>query len=778
MNLEKVCAAIIRWGFYLLAVIVPLVLTPWNYELFEFNKMIAVYTLTAVIVSAWLVRMFDRKKLTIARTPLDIPIGLFFASQLVSAVFSIDPHISWLGYYSRFNGGVWSLVCYILLYYAFVSNYITTVKIPSNESRITNNESRKKSKFNLPTPVIPDSGSMIRRLLSVFLATGSIVAIYGFLERLGIDKNLWVQDVQTRVFSTLGQPNWLAAYLVALIPLSMAYVINRISYRKAENGKQITENKDILAEFFRHPSSVISLFITLLFFFVLLCTRSRSGLLGLAVAEVIFWSAVILNSREKIRILIPFGLIHGVFFLVIFFNGSYIPQIDKYLTLSAWSARMAPKSVTQNAPVEAATPKPSGTLLEYGGTESGTIRKYVWEAAINAWKATPKNLMIGTGTETFAWTFFQYRPDGHNLVSEWDFLYNKAHNEYLNYLATTGLFGLGSYLTFIFLFIITFLKYQISNIKYQINFKYKNLKNNPQINSFNQISSDNEAIQLFNNLLIIAMFAGWISILVTNFFGFSVVIIQLFMFLFPAMVLVLANEDLPFTEIALPSWTSGIGKIIFTLAGFTMVIIVFLYWYADTLYAKGYRLSRSGLAAQAQPLLEDAISINPGEPNYHDELANVLSAITYQTLENKDTTGAQDSAKKSISENELALKISPNNVNFWKTRTKILYALSTYDPKFNTMAIEALTRALSLSPNDPKIIYNLGILYGRENNPEKAIALMEKSKAVKPNYRDAYYGLYVMYNEAGDDKKAKAELIEYLTKVDPNDQEFKTRLAQ
>ena len=35
-----------------------------------------------------------------------------------------------------------------------------------------------------------------------------------------------------------------------------------------------------------------------------------------------------------------------------------------------------------------------------------------------------------------------------------------------------------------------------------------------------------------------------------------------------------------------------------------------------------------------------------------------------------------------IESNEKALKISPKNVNFWKSRTRILYALSQLDEKY------------------------------------------------------------------------------------------------
>src|SRR3972149_10537896 len=98
----------IAYAFYALFIIVPLILTPWNYELFEFNKMLTVYALTLVIAGAWAVEMIRQKKILYSRTPFDLPLLLFFASQILSTIFSIEPHTSVWGYYSRFHGGLFS----------------------------------------------------------------------------------------------------------------------------------------------------------------------------------------------------------------------------------------------------------------------------------------------------------------------------------------------------------------------------------------------------------------------------------------------------------------------------------------------------------------------------------------------------------------------------------------------------------------------------------------------------------------------------------------------
>lgn len=681
MNVSAWCSRIIRISFYLLFILVPLILTPWNYELFEFNKMVVTYGLTVIILSAWVVKMLSDREIRIAKTPLDIPIALFVASQLVSSLFSIDPHVSWFGYYSRFNGGMWSIFSYVILYYAFVTHF-----------------------------------PPVKKTLNTIVAIAALVALYGVAEHFGIDKHLWVQDVQSRVFSTLGQPNWLAAYLVALVPIAWALGFNNFIWGS----------------------------ISILFFLVVLFTRSRSGLLGLAVADIIFWGIIFTKSfaspkELKKKIFNRCIFLHAVFALIIFLNGTYIDQVDRWFTFAGWKNRIT-HMVTPAPKVEKT---PSGTLLESGGTESGLIRKYVWQAAVTAWRANTKNMILGTGTETFAFAFYQYRPQGHNMTSEWDFLYNKAHNEYLNYLATTGLFGLGSYLLLIGSFIFWYISKCIKGVN-----------------------------------LTLALFAGWTSILFTNFFGFSVVVMQLFFFLFPALMIALAaNMNIRVFPLRLTARISQTFSLTILLALLILLVLLTRYWQADTLFSTGYRLARANQFAQAETVDTKAVAFNPGEPMYHDELATTLGSLALAAVDAKNAILAASLAKQSLAESDRAIRISPKNVNFWKTRTKLYYTFSTFDPEFNQAAIAALEMAQTLSPNDPKIIYNLAILYGRQGDNERAVQLLKEAKTLKPNYRDVYFGLYVFYTEMKNPTAARAELQYYLDHVDPNDTDFQSRLT-
>lgn len=731
------CNRLMRAGFYLLFGFIPLLLTPWNYELFEYNKMMGVYAVTVLITTAWIVKMVKERELRIARTPLDLPILLFVASQLVSTLFSIDPHVSWFGYYSRFNGGMWSILSYALLYYAFLSN----------RDIYTDNASR--------TPTL--------RLIHASLITGTVVAVYGVLERLGIDKHLWVQDVQNRVFSTLGQPNWLAAYLVALFPLTLAFAF----------GAQLTKHKDQMNGAVQHHTRsnfggivpmdfVVWSLLSILFFITLLFTRSRSGMFGFAIADIVFWALMILPKRSVTRttehtrahmLKRPGIILHVIFAAIIFLNGTGIPQVDGIVTFAGIRNRINTAlhrtSPAQQAEATASAKPSAGPALETGGTESGTIRKYVWQGAVNAWNSSVKTRLIGTGTETFAFAFYRFRPAGHNLTSEWDFLYNKAHNEYLNYLATTGAFGLGSYLLFIGAFIYWFVKTRMAT------------------HSGAQSDTLSESVTA-------ALFSGWMSILVTNFFGFSVVILQLFLFLFPAVIFVLTPDTIRWTtkdlrppqKLPLVIW--GIGIIILGRIG--------LFWYADTLYARGYRMLRAGLLGQAIPALTGAIRINPTEPIYHDELGSAYATLAVSAFQEKNATQTAQLAVLAIDESGKAIATSPQNVNFLKTRTKVYYTLSALDASFNTKAVDSLKQAIPLSPNDPKIYYNLAILSGRDGDTEHAISALQKAKELKPTYRDAYYALWVFYTEEKRPADARAVIQEYLTNVDPNDADFQSRI--
>lgn len=656
--------------------------------------MVVTYLLTILIVSAWVIRMISEKKFIFRRTILDIPLLIFLASQVISTLLSIDMLTSWLGYYSRFNGGLLSTISYLLLYWAFVSNI-------------------KKDD--------------VKKIINVTLWSATAVAIYGVLEHFGIDKNIWQQDVQSRVFSTLGQPNWLAAWLVALIPITWTETISNFRF---PISKQVPKSKTF--------KPIIFLILSLLFFVVLLFTKSRSGLIGFAAASLIFWFyALVTDFKNNFKHFLVFNISYLIFALVI--GTQFTPSLNQLIN----------KSTIQ--PISQST----GTALETGGTESGTIRKIVWQGAVQVWKHYP---IFGTGVETFAYSYYLQRPAAHNLTSEWDYIYNKAHNEFLNIAANTGTIGLISYLVLIGFAIFTFIqKLNFPFTSLHLPFKSKNQKIKNEM--------ENNKWQMINT----ALASGYTSILITNFFGFSVVPIQLLFFLYPAFAIILASENVESKEVKtinlnqkLLSWA------VISFAGY-LVFATCRYWYADYLYAKGSNYNRANRYDLAPKYLNQVVKLEPAQSIYYSELAKSYTNLTLAYNEAGEATAASQLKEAAIENAAKAVSLSPANVNLKRIQFGIFVMLSAIDPNYLLDAKEVLVKAIAQAPTDAKLHYNLGLIYSRIGENDLALETFKKTVEMKSNYKDARLAYAILLINANRKSEARQELEYILTNIDPAD---------
>lgn len=748
----KVCNRIIEYSFYALFLLIPWTFWKETSELFELNKMWLTWALTIVIAMAWIIKMVLQRKIFLQRTPLDIPIALFFISQVISTIFSLDFHVSLWGYYSRFNGGLLSIISYILLYYAFI------------------------------TYVSEGGPRFVKRLLFLSLISGLMVALWGlpshfgydptcFIFRGTFDVSCWTADFipTIRIFSTLGQPDWLAAYLAILLPIAIAFWFQKTqNTQKTSKSESLTvrQSDNLAYRVFRVFRKLnFYLLLIALFYIDLLYTRARSGILGVWLSLIFFAAAYFWLERKwpKLSTLI------GIFLIITFVIGTPISQLHKF-TLVGIGSYFQKTATTETQKGTEALNDRKPLAHEPGGTESGDIRLNVWKGAINAWKANP---IFGTGVETFAFAYYKHKPTSQNLTSEWDYLYNKAHNEYLNYLATTGLFGLGSYLLMIGYFLFLTIK-KISNSKFLISNQVPNSKS-----ELGQLE-----IRSIRNLTL-ALLASYISILITNFFGFSVVITNIYLFMIPAFVFVLSNmikdeskDQRLKTNDQVPSsvwqWTS----IFFLLvASCFLLIALFRFWQADIAYALGYNLDRAGEYQQAYPALHKAVQLRRDELVFKDELsindAYIAAALLTQEppKDQKEQTisVATSLIQEAINTSNEIISRSPNNAVFWKTRTRLFHALSQIDSRYLPRAVDSIEKASILAPNDANIWYNLGVLYGQNNDIKKGIEALEKTVKLKPNYRNARYALGLYYHTASLQKKALDQMQYILEHISPKD---------
>jgi O-antigen ligase/Flp pilus assembly protein TadD len=663
--------------FNILLFLIPLVFFKTTSELFEFNKIITLYVFTILITTVWLVKSIVSKKFIFRRTILDWPLIVFLIILVLSSIFSLDFRTSIFGYYSRFNGGLLSILSYTLLYWAYVSNM--------------DEKMSKKSVVFL----------LISTGIASFLA---ILEHFGFSTTCGLmgagwNNSCWVQDVQNRVYSTFGQPNWLAATIITLIPILFGFTL-------IKKGDSIKTNKFISVYF-----------LSIIFFITLLFTKSRSGLLGFAIADLVFCGLILFKfKKEFIQQLVIFNIIFVILISVIG---------------TPWNSSIFKFSDFKESKTENISTSPS---LESGGTESGTIRKIVWKGAFKIWTNYP---ILGTGPETFAFAYPMFKPLEHNLTTEWDFVYNKAHNEYLNYLATTGTLGFISYLT-----LIGFIVYQLFQNKSKFG---------------------------------ISLLAGFISILVTNFFGFSVVPTSLLFFLLPAIALTnnLNNkreEKLKFNNL------DNKQKIYISASIIITIIILFAilrYFKADIYYNKARLFNRSDNPIKAREEITKALKISPNEAIFWNESAISNSDIAVLLANNNENDKGLEFAKIAIYESKKAINLAKNNVNFRKTQSTIYIKLISFNNNYLSDAEDTVKLAITISPNDPKLYYQLGLLEIKLNKLEDAISNLEKSVQVKPNYRDARFVLGSIYKDIGETNKANENFKYILEKIAPDDEATK-----
>ncbi|OGJ37206.1 MAG: hypothetical protein A2383_03270 [Candidatus Pacebacteria bacterium RIFOXYB1_FULL_39_46] len=552
-------------------------------------------------------------------------------------------------------------------------------------------------------------------LLLTNIVAVSLAALYALPEHFGISPscylmhqefgvNCWKQDVQARVFGTFGQPNWLATYLVGLAPIVIFFGFRKI-------------NK--LHKLWWSLSGLILL--------VLLFTGSRSGLLGLGVSGIGFgllyhqttikkkWKKFIRPLKNK---LFTAGLLTTILLIGINFIHNQLPS-----------------------------PKDTFDLSQ--GTSSVDIRLIVWQGALKVWQRYP---LFGSGPGTFAYSYYQDRPVTHNLVSEWDNLYNKAHNELFNYLAETGLVGALTYSLF------------MGGLMWLL---------------FDSIRTQPKQFSVAHAVLL-----SMIGLSVTLFFGFSTVTSNLLLFLLPAIAF-LPEEIIVKKTAKMINWQKWM------LGALMLITTIILWkigqvWRADWYFAQGKKLQDNFEYSQAAISLEKAIKLTPREALYYDELANLYSeaALQYSLLKEPDADqqlASQQLTAAAIQNSDYALLLNPRNLNLYKTRVRVFFLLAQIDSSYFGQAEQILKAAIDLSPTDAQLWYNLGIAQQSQGKFAQAVETLQQTIELRYNYikaRIALGDLLVQLGRVEEGKQQYQFILDNLATTDTETQEKLRALEQ
>ena len=134
--------------------------------------------------------------------------------------------------------------------------------------------------------------------------------------------------------------------------------------------------------------------------------------------------------------------------------------------------------------------------------------------------------------------------------------------------------------------------------------------------------------------------------------------------------------------------------------------------------------------AEVQPLLEKLVEMDFNNPVIYETLAQF-----YDSQKNKEA---------------LEKIVAKGLIKYPKNKNLQVYELNaTLSNGDVQQSIDKFEKALVDDPSNSSILFNLGVLYDRILNTEKAKEYYAKAIVINPNYGDAYFNIGVMYFNQG-----------------------------
>ncbi|MFZ2663844.1 MAG: O-antigen ligase family protein [Patescibacteria group bacterium] len=374
--------------FSILLFFTPLILVTNTNELFEFPKMFFIYIFGLFIIFFFISDLIINKPKIVKPS---VPILLFLLSTFLSTIFSSHFYTSFFGYYSRFNDGFLSYLIFFGLYFVAI------------------NKLNREDLF---------------KLLEVSLLPIVPISIYGLIQHFGGPSIFWNLPAVERAYSTIGQPNWLAQYLSMLLPVCLFFAITD-SFNKFKYW------------FFLYSIG----------FFCLWVTYSMSGLVGF-ISGVVVLSLVITHKKKDVSNysseMASNNVLTRVAFLVLI-------SLSISITNMGIFKGKVNDAITDIKRTVSVVKKVYALDNSYEISDPGFIRIELWKSTFKLIKSSPKVFLIGTGPETFPYHFQPFRNTKLNYSSEWDYVFNKPHNYYLELWCESGVLTLLAYMLLLYI---------------------------------------------------------------------------------------------------------------------------------------------------------------------------------------------------------------------------------------------------------------------------------------------------------------------------------------
>ncbi|MDP2736968.1 MAG: tetratricopeptide repeat protein [bacterium] len=375
----KICDLFIEYGLLATIFFIPIIFdySMTSYNFFDLYKVVIFRVILVLILLSFTAKIFINGRLNYRGNPkIFLLVGFLLVSFFVSSAFSLNPAQSFWGSFLR-QQGFYNYFNYLLFFVLLLLNIENFIKL--------------------------------KRIIITVVASAFLAAAYGLAQYFNFDPFSWSESATStgRIFSSLGQPNFFAHWLIMVLPFSF-YTLIFIA-------------KKPLARFF------VSL-ITLMQLACLIFTYSRAAWLGFLGLITFLFIAWLLYKRFKKVVFGFIGLILIGAMFVVSLNIISPAKLGDYNSISL-----------------------VGRLKSIADFKGGSnrMRLYYLESAIKEIKqANFLRLTVGYGPEVLGDVFIKYYQLDWGVYEAINSYPDRAHNWLFDQILALGFLGLAVNLAF------------------------------------------------------------------------------------------------------------------------------------------------------------------------------------------------------------------------------------------------------------------------------------------------------------------------------------------
>ena len=647
---------------------------------FSLTKVTTIRILIIAILTIWAIKIMLKQKHNFIRSPLDYPVLSYMLACTIATLTSVHVLTSFMGFYGRYEG-LTTLYIYCLLF------FITTNFIHSKDQ--------------------------ILRVMYTVIIAGVCMAIYGVIQRMGLDPYAWGGVITwQRVIGTIGQPNFLAAYVDMSFIIGLALLLNMKGVRKGKEFEWQTAYDLGL-----RGALIISMF---LIYVCVLYTQSRGGFLGLFGGVSLFFiyanRHLTINKWKELLVLL-------VLVTVVTIITSLNPETSPFGRVG-YEVSKVEENETRESPI-----------ITYSAALS---RLETWKSAYRIISDRP---VFGIGQEVLKMVFPRYETDKFRFFEGFHVKQDRCHNEVCDMAVTRGVITLAIYVWILATF-------------FYMGGKLIRGHYDPELKLFT------------------AGFMGAsAAYLIQNQFSFGVVAITTLLWIMMGItssVYIKGEQSEAINSVDL----SNMPWLIFAA---TLILALFLTYIstiqfrADMYFKNGKALVDMRRFDYAVKELETSLKISPYEGGTWTHYGIALLNLAQVTQDRRYID-------RSLDIFGIANKVDPYNADNFYISGRAYYMLSLTDSSLLDKIIESEKNAIIIDPLYAEAFLVIGNVYEKQGKNNDAAQMYERAVEINPQLSEAVSGLSSVYIKLGESKKVIDIFNGFLGKY-PNNPIFQENLA-